>query len=68
MAMVLTTAVKIKFSDLEVGLSIQLFDRYGKFIKINSKQDGMLNGLIPRTDYWFVVTRSNGKNIEVILV
>jgi hypothetical protein len=24
---------KIKFSDNEIGLSIQLFDRYGKFIK-----------------------------------
>jgi gliding motility-associated-like protein len=56
---------KIKFSDLEVGLSIQLFDRYGKFIKKltqNNSWDGMLNGHeLPATDYWFVVTRSNGK-------
>jgi gliding motility-associated-like protein len=56
---------KIKFSDFEIGLSIQLFDRYGKFIKEltqNNSWDGMLNGHeLPATDYWFVVTRSNGK-------
>jgi gliding motility-associated-like protein len=56
---------KIKFSDNEIGLSIQLFDRYGKFIKEltqNNSWDGMLNGHeLPATDYWFVVTRSNGK-------
>jgi gliding motility-associated-like protein len=37
---------KIKFSDNEIGLSIQLFDRY-KFIKEltqNNSWDGMLNG------------------------
>ena len=56
---------KIKFSDFEIGLSTQLFDRYGKFIKEltqNNSWDGMLNGHeLPATDYWFVVTRSNGK-------
>jgi gliding motility-associated-like protein len=38
---------KIKFSDNEIGLSIQLFDRYGKLIKEltqNNSWDGMLNG------------------------
>jgi gliding motility-associated-like protein len=54
---------KIKFSDKK--LSIQLFDRYGKLIKEltqNNSWDGMLNGHeLPATDYWFVVTRSNGK-------
>jgi gliding motility-associated-like protein len=62
---------KIKFSDNEIGLSIQLFDRYGKFIKEltqNNSWDGMLNGHeVPLPDYWFVVTRME-KNIEVILV
>jgi gliding motility-associated-like protein len=56
---------KIKFSDNEIGLSIQLFDRYGKLIKElqnNIGWDGTFNGHeLPATDYWFVVTRSNGK-------
>jgi gliding motility-associated-like protein len=35
----------------------------------NNSWDGTPNGHeLPATDYWFVVTRSNGKNIEVILV
>jgi gliding motility-associated-like protein len=63
--------LKIKFSDNEIG-PLQLFDRYGKLIKElqnNIGWDGTFNGHeLPATDYWFVVTRSNGKNIEVILV
>jgi len=57
---------KIKFSTLEPGLSVKIFDRYGKFIKELSHNtagwDGILNGKpLPSTDYWFVVTRANGK-------
>jgi gliding motility-associated-like protein len=61
---------KIKFSDNEIGL-IQLFDRYGKLIKElkhNIRGERFNGHELPATDYWFVVTRSNGKNIEVILV
>jgi gliding motility-associated-like protein len=56
---------KIKFSDVEEDLTVKIFDRYGKFItelKNNSAWNGTFNGLeLPATDYWFVVTRSNGK-------
>lgn len=54
---------KIKFSELEIGLSIKIFDRYGKFIKEllnNSAWDGTLNGHeLPATDYWFVANKTN---------
>ncbi|MDI1307453.1 MAG: T9SS type B sorting domain-containing protein, partial [bacterium] len=56
---------KIKFSDYELGITVKIFDRYGKFIKElfeNASWDGMLNGHeLPATDYWFVVTRASGK-------
>ncbi|RTY86619.1 T9SS type B sorting domain-containing protein [Flavobacterium sp. GT3R68] len=57
---------KIKFSDNEPNLTVKIFDRYGKFIKqfgINSAGwDGTYEGLpAVSTDYWFVVTRQNGK-------
>jgi gliding motility-associated-like protein len=56
---------KIKFSDIEAGLTVKIFDRYGKIIKILSNNtdswDGTYNGTeLPATDYWFVVTRANG--------
>jgi gliding motility-associated-like protein len=56
---------KIKFSDVEEDLTVKIFDRYGKFItelKNNSGWNGTFNGQeLPATDYWFVVTRANGK-------
>lgn len=57
---------KIKFSMHEPGLKIHIFDRYGKFITElvhNSVGwDGTLNGeKLPATDYWFLVTRDDGK-------
>jgi gliding motility-associated-like protein len=56
---------KIKFSDFEVGQTVKIFDRYGKFIKEltqNTSWDGTLNGHeLPSTDYWFVVSETNGK-------
>jgi gliding motility-associated-like protein len=60
---------KIKASDNEVGLTVKIFDRYGKLIKsLNSNTDswnGTLNGQqLPATDYWFVVTRANGKEYK----
>jgi gliding motility-associated-like protein len=59
----------IKFSNYEVGLNIKIFDRYGKFIKeltsTDTSWDGTHNGQeLPATDYWFVVTRANGKEYK----
>jgi gliding motility-associated-like protein len=56
---------KINLSEFEKGLTIKIFDRNGKFLKELGNDvgwDGMLNGeKLPATDYWFVVTRANGK-------
>ncbi|WP_051929467.1 T9SS type B sorting domain-containing protein [Flavobacterium sp. 83] len=56
---------KIKFSDIEVGLTVKIFDRYGKFItelQNNIGWNATVNGHeLPATDYWFVVIRANGK-------
>lgn len=55
----------IKFSESEPTINTKIFDRYGKFIKeLNAytNWDGTFNGKdLPSTDYWFVVTRANGK-------
>lgn len=55
----------IKFSETEPEINTKIFDRYGKFIKeldAYSAWDGTSNGIrLPATDYWFVVTRANGK-------
>ena len=54
----------IHFSDTEVELSLQLFDRYGKLITVlnqNQTWDGTFNGHeLPSTDYWFILTRADG--------
>ncbi|RTY91799.1 T9SS type B sorting domain-containing protein [Flavobacterium sp. GT3R68] len=58
----------IKFSFLEPGLKVTIFDRYGMFIKELSHTtswDGKYNGNeLPSTDYWFVVRRANGKEYK----
>ncbi|MGQ7944837.1 T9SS type B sorting domain-containing protein [Flavobacterium sp. WC2509] len=56
---------KIKLSEFEVGLSVNIFDRFGKLVKVlannNDTWDGKYNGIdLPSSDYWFVVTRANG--------
>jgi gliding motility-associated-like protein len=55
----------VKFSQSEPGLITEIFDRYGKLLKefgATSAWDGTYNGHeLPSTDYWFVVTRANGK-------
>ncbi len=56
---------KIKFSDIEEGLIVKIFDRYGKLIKMLSNNtdgwNGTFNGAeLSATDYWFTVTRVNG--------
>ena len=59
---------KIKFSQKERNLKIAIFDRYGKLLKTMSNYeswDGKLNGKdLPSDDYWFVVTRQNGKEFR----
>ena len=57
---------RIKFSETETNFSVKVFDRYGKFITqfgANSAGwDGTFNGNnLPSSDYWFVITRENGK-------
>ena len=57
---------KIKFSENEPNLTVKIFDRHGKFLKqlgTNSiGWDGKYLGKdMPSSDYWFVVTRENGK-------
>ena len=55
----------IKYSHIEPNLKVDIFDRYGKLLKrLTNKNswDGKYNGYeLPSTDYWFVVTRENGK-------
>jgi gliding motility-associated-like protein len=58
----------IDFAYLEPNSVIRIFDRYGKLIKIlatNTSWDGnYLNQPLPSTDYWFVVTRKDGKEYK----
>ena len=59
---------EIKFSDIEEKLTVQIFDRYGKLITIlnqNQTWNGTLNNQqLPATDYWFIVTRADGKELK----
>ena len=57
---------KINFSQFEPNLTIKIFDRFGKLLKMLSSNsngwDGTYNGSqMPSDDYWFDVTRENGK-------
>lgn len=57
---------RIPFSYFEPELSVNIFDRYGKFLYTfkggDIGWDGTYNGeQLPSTDYWFVVTRKDGK-------
>ncbi|QGK72603.1 T9SS type B sorting domain-containing protein [Flavobacterium sp. SLB02] len=55
----------IDFAYLKPNTTIRIFDRYGKFIKelnLNTSWDGTYLGTNePASDYWFTVTRLNGK-------
>ena len=49
--------------------TIEIFDRYGKFIiQLNSRNlvwDGTLNGYaLPSSDYWFTIQLTDGKTIK----
>jgi gliding motility-associated-like protein len=53
---------------LKPNSGISIFDRYGKLITTlnqNESWNGTYNGqLLPSTDYWFVVTRADGKEYK----
>ncbi|GIZ09180.1 T9SS type B sorting domain-containing protein [Flavobacterium sp. UMI-01] len=55
----------IPLAENEPGLILRIFDRYGKLLKeLRNAQswDGTCNGYqLPADDYWFVLTRENGK-------
>lgn len=59
---------KIKFSDSEKNITIKIFDRYGKLLKQllpNASWNGQFNNQeLPATDYWFIVTRADGKEYK----
>lgn len=60
---------RIEYSIREPHLKVNIFDRYGKLIAgfgSNSEGwDGTLNGFtLPSTDYWFVVTREDGRELK----
>jgi gliding motility-associated-like protein len=60
---------QVKHAWFAPDVAVTIFDRYGKIItsfKGNSSGwDGTFNGsLLPATDYWFVITRNNGKEYK----
>lgn len=59
----------VKYAYFEPDMVTNILDRYGKLLysfKGNSGGwDGTFNGnRLPATDYWFVITRSNGKEYK----
>ncbi|TDP02397.1 T9SS type B sorting domain-containing protein [Flavobacterium sp. 245] len=58
----------IDFAYLAPNTGIRIFDRYGKFIKElnkNTSWDGNYLGQEqPASDYWFIVTQTNGKEFR----
>ena len=57
---------RIKFSQYEPNLTVTIFDRYGKIMKVLNPNsvgwDGTYNGTkVISDDYWFVVKREDGK-------
>lgn len=52
----------IEFSENEPNLTIKIFDRYGKLLNSSASWDGKFEGkTLTSDDYWFIVTRENGK-------
>lgn len=55
----------INYSETEPNMSIRIFDRYGNLLKqltANASWDGTFNGNnLPTSDYWFYVTRQDGR-------
>lgn len=55
----------IQFYQKEFNLTVKIFDRYGKFLKLLTAKDPIWDGTynrnhLPATDYWFVVIREDG--------
>src|SRR6218665_86078 len=60
---------RIKFSHTEPDMELKIFDRYGKIVSLfkglDFGWDGTWNGkLLPSDDYWFIITRQNGKEFK----
>lgn len=60
---------RVPFSHHEPGMKTFIYDRFGKLITSFTPEsrgwDGSLNGRqLPSTDYWFVVERSDGRNLR----
>ncbi len=60
---------RIKFSNFEQGIWVQIYDRFGKLLsKMYSNTigwDGIYNSFpLPADDYWFVVYRKDGKILK----
>ena len=59
---------RIKLSQYQELLNVEIYDRYGKLITFFDKNsigwDGKLNGRdLPATDYWFKITRVSDRKI-----
>lgn len=59
----------VRNAHLEPVMKISIFDRYGKLLTFfngnDQGWDGNYSGKqLPSTDYWFVITRSNGKEYK----
>jgi gliding motility-associated-like protein len=60
---------RIKNSHNEPNMEIKIYDRLGKIVASFGSNhhgwDGTFNGLkLPSTDYWFVVTREDGREMR----
>lgn len=60
---------RIEYAVKEPHMKIHIFDRYGKMITsfgaMSEGWDGRLEGRdLPSTDYWFVVTREDGRELK----
>ncbi|WP_181369431.1 T9SS type B sorting domain-containing protein [Flavobacterium album] len=60
---------RIAFAALEPGLTVQIFDRYGKILTnfgaTSEGWDGTFNGrAMPADDYWFIVRRGDGRELK----
>lgn len=55
----------VEFAEFEPNFEAKIFDRYGNLLKVLDNigfWDGTVNGkLLPSDDYWFYVTRNDGK-------
>jgi gliding motility-associated-like protein len=60
---------RIPYMQYRPGITVSIFDRYGKFITYfrgsSTGWDGTLNGKkLPAEDYWFVITLEDGREVK----